>query len=279
MQTFTLLALPALSDNYIWLLHDGRLALAVDPGQAAPVQRALAQGGLELAGILVTHHHADHLGGVAALHAATGAPVHGPAHPDMPAPSTPYSPEPGRSQSARLLGLPWQVMAVPGHTATHLAWFSPAVPLAAGAAPVLFCGDTLFSGGCGRVFEGTPAQMLASLETLAALPDDTLVCCGHEYTVANLRFACAVEPGNARLAQWLARARAQRQAGQPTLPAVLGQEKALNPFLRCRQPALAQAVRRHAAARGADIPAHPDTEDGRAVATLTALREWKNHFQ
>ena len=280
-----LLALPALNDNYVWLLHDGRQALAVAPGDSAPVLRALAapaapaNGRLTLAGLLLTHHHADHTGGAAALHAATGAPVFGPAQVSLPAPTpAPLTVVQG-GDAVPLLGLQWQVLAVPGHTATHVAYFCERVEANGVSAPLLFCGDALFSGGCGRVFEGTPAQMLASLDALAALPDATRVCCGHEYTLANLRFARAVEPDNAQLAHWQARCQALREAGRPTLPSTIGQEKAINPFLRCRVPQVASAVRR------APVPApavsgagSASGEAADAVAVFAALREWKNRF-
>ena len=179
----------------------------VDPGDEAPVHTALVSDGLRLASILVTHHHPDHVGGVAALAAAHSAPVWGPAREHVPAPFTPVA----EGDAVELLGLRFEVIEVPGHTAGHVAYY-------AGAgldAPLLFCGDTLFSGGCGRLFEGTPAQMHASLQRLAALPDATQVCCAHEYTLANLRFATAVEPGNAALAAYLEACQARRAAGAP----------------------------------------------------------------
>jgi hydroxyacylglutathione hydrolase len=179
-----LIALPAFSDNYLWLWQQDLLAVVVDPGDAAPVLQALAKEGLKLAAILVTHHHADHVGGVRELHLTTGAPVFGPAREDVPAPFTPVM----QGDALELLGQSVEVLDVPGHTAGHVAYFLPN----AAPSPVLFCGDTLFSGGCGRIFEGTPAQMLASLDSLAALPASTQICCAHEYTVSNLRFALTV---------------------------------------------------------------------------------------
>ena len=167
-----LIALPAFNDNYLWLLHDGQQALVVDPGDAAPVRAALERLALRLASILVTHHHADHTGGVAELRAETGAQVFGPARERIPEPYTPLQ----GGDVVQTLGVSFRVIDVPGHTAGHIAYFADAVA----GAPLLFCGDTLFSGGCGRIFEGTPAQMLASLDTLAALPADTRVCCAHE---------------------------------------------------------------------------------------------------
>ena len=254
-----LIALPAFDDNYFWLLHDGQQALVVDPGDAAPVRAALDQRGLQLASILVTHHHGDHTGGVAELRAATGAQVFGPARERIPEPFTPLH----GGDEVQALGIRFRVIDVPGHTAGHIAYFADAVA----GAPLLFCGDTLFSGGCGRIFEGTPAQMLASLDTLAALPADTRVCCAHEYTLGNLRFACAVEPGNRVLADYQRHCQQLRETGQPTLPSSIGTERAINPFLRSREPAVTQAV--HARTPSA-------TGD---VAVFAALREWKNEFR
>ena len=162
-----LIALPAFNDNYLWLLHDGQQALVVDPGDAAPVRAALERLGLRLASILVTHHHADHTGGVAELRAETGAQVFGPARERIPEPYTPLQ----CGDVVQTLGVSFRVIDVPGHTAGHIAYFADDVA----GAPLLFCGDTLFSGGCGRLFEGTPAQMKSSLDKLAALPDDSLV--------------------------------------------------------------------------------------------------------
>lgn len=255
-----LIALPAFEDNYFWLLHDGREALVVDPGDAEPVQAALRQHRLKLASILVTHHHGDHTGGVAALHQATGAQVYGPARETIPRPFTALQ----GGDEIEALGQRFRVIDVPGHTAGHIAYLAHDVD----GAPLLFCGDTLFSGGCGRIFEGTPAQMLASLDALAALPPDTRVCCAHEYTLSNLRFARAVEPGNAALAEYQQRCQVLRAANAPTLPTTIGTERAINPFLRSRESAVAQAVRAHAGLA---------TDDETAV--FAALREWKNEFR
>ena len=231
----------------------------VDPGDAAPVLAALQQHKLQLAAILVTHHHADHTGGVAALRQATGAQVFGPAHEVMPEPLTRL----GGDETVQVLGLTFQVIDVPGHTAGHIAYYCADMD----GAPLLFCGDTLFSGGCGRLFEGTPAQMLASLDTLAALPDTTRVCCTHEYTLSNLKFAAVVDPGNEALVHYTTTARSLRAAQQPTLPSTLGLERQINPFLRTRQAALIQA------AQGFDASAHDE------VGIFAALRQWKNEFQ
>ncbi|WP_454909291.1 hydroxyacylglutathione hydrolase [Variovorax gossypii] len=258
----TLVPLPAFADNYIWMLHDGSHAIVVDPGDAQPVFDALARHKLQLAAILVTHHHADHTGGVGALHAATGAAVRGPAHERIPEPYTPLV----QGDVAEALGLRFEVIDVPGHTAGHIAYFLPAAP---SQAPLLFCGDTLFSGGCGRLFEGTPAQMLASLDALAALPGDTRVCCAHEYTLSNLRFALAVEPANADLTHYNARCESLRAQGQPTLPSQLATERLINPFLRSREATVLRAVRAHA-----ELAA-----DAAEADVFAALRQWKNDFR
>ena len=258
-----LIALPAFSDNYLWLWQQDQLAVVVDPGDAAPVLQALADHGLTLAAILVTHHHADHVGGVRELHLATGAQVFGPAHEEVPAPFTPVM----HGDHLELLGQTVAVLDVPGHTAGHVAYFLPNAP----HSPVLFCGDTLFSGGCGRIFEGTPAQMLASLDSLAALPPTTRVCCAHEYTLSNLRFALAVEPSNTDLQTYMAQCQQLRAQGTPTLPAQLGTELQINPFLRARHPRV-----RHAVAQHAGLSALEQTDD---VAVFAALREWKNDFK
>ncbi|RZL66468.1 MAG: hydroxyacylglutathione hydrolase [Variovorax sp.] len=259
----TLVPLPAFADNYIWMLHDGTHAIVVDPGDAQPVFDALAREALQLAAILVTHHHPDHTGGVAALHAATGATVFGPARERIPEPFTPLA----QGDVADALGLRFEVIDIPGHTAGHIAFFLPAG--ASTGAPLLFCGDTLFSGGCGRLFEGTPAQMLASLDALAALPDDARVCCGHEYTLANLRFALAVEPDNVELTPYIAQCEALRARGQPTLPSSLATERRINPFLRSREATVLRAVCAHAG-----LPADAQEPD-----VFAALRQWKNDFR
>ncbi len=255
----TLIPLPAFDDNYLWMLHDGHKALVVDPGDARPVLDALERLGLQLESILVTHHHADHTGGVAELRNATGAQVFGPAAEDIPEPLTRLS----GGQTCKAMGLQFTVMDVPGHTAGHIAYFCAAMD----GAPLLFCGDTLFSGGCGRLFEGTPAQMLVSLDSLAALPDDTRVCCTHEYTLSNLRFARAVEPDNADLQQYQAHCQRLRDQGLPTLPSHLLLERKINPFLRSREPGVIAAAAAHDAAMT------------QSVGAFACLRQWKNDFR
>ncbi|MDD2546935.1 MAG: hydroxyacylglutathione hydrolase [Burkholderiaceae bacterium] len=256
-----LLPLPAFTDNYIWMLHDGRQALVVDPGDASPVLQALHTLGLQLQAILVTHHHADHTGGVAALREATGAQVWGPASERIPEPLVRLQ----HGDTVDVLGLPFAVLDVPGHTAGHIAYYCADLD----GAPLLFCGDTLFSGGCGRLFEGTPAQMLHSLDQLASLPDKTRVCCTHEYTLSNLKFARAVEPDNQALVRYIDQCEALRARQQPTLPSSMALERDINPFLRVRNATVA------AAAQGFDAR----ISESDAVAVFAALREWKNEFR
>lgn len=252
---FDVIRIPAFKDNYIWLLRNGRSAIVVDPGDARPVLDHLAKDGLSLEAILVTHHHADHQGGVAALLEHHPAAVFGPATESITGLNQPLR----GGETIRLDGLAaeFQVLAVPGHTLGHLAYYG---------AGCLFCGDTLFGGGCGRLFEGTPAQMAASLASLAALPDQTAVYCAHEYTEANLRFALAVEPGNRRLQRRIDAVAVARAKGLPTIPTSIALEKATNPFLRCAESAVIAAARRRMA--GANDP----------VDVFAALRDWKNDY-
>ena len=258
-----LIALPAFSDNYIWLLHDGQRALVVDPGDAAPVIAALDALGLTLAAILVTHHHPDHVGGLAALRSRLNGPIFGPARERIPEPFTPLLD--GAVVEAN--GWDFEVIDVPGHTSGHIAYFHRPADDEKGAAPILFCGDTLFSGGCGRLFEGTPAQMHHSLSRLGALPGNTRVCCAHEYTLSNLRFAAAVEPANAALGRYIAQCEAVRAQGQYTLPSSIAVELAVNPFMRCDAPDVVAAALAHGAPNAS------------GAAVLGALREWKNGFR
>lgn len=255
----TLLPLPAFDDNYIWMLHDGHQAVVVDPGDEAPVIAALQAQGLTLTGILVTHHHADHVGGVDALRPYLHGPVWAPAGESTPEPNIPLT----DGDEIDVLGRRFEVIEVPGHTAGHIAY----AERGAAEAPLLFCGDTLFSAGCGRMFEGTPAQFHRSLQRLAALPDDTRVCCTHEYTLSNLRFAAAVEPDNAARRAHQVWCEAERAAGRPTLPSRLSTERAINPFLRCAEADVVAAARAHGAA------------DDSGPAVFAALRRWKDGFR
>lgn len=253
-------ALSALSDNYIWFLSDPEsgTALVVDPGEAEPVLQALAEDGRTLTAILLTHHHGDHIGGTAELKEL---------YPD----ATIYAPADDRIRLAAtrvghgdIIEMPapaarFEVIEVHGHTRSHVAYFGEGL---------LFCGDTLFSLGCGRLFEGTPSEMLASLDRLARLPGDTRVCCGHEYTVANAAFALTIEPDNAALQTRAKAARALRERGEPTLPARISEERAANPFLRVD------------AIAGERFPDSSDEGGGASrVDRFAALRRAKDHFR
>lgn len=252
----SLTALPALQDNYIWTLAgtDQRTVI-VDPGEAAPVARAIAAG-LRPCAILLTHHHLDHIGGAAELAERHQLPVYAPDDPRIPFAAIRVAD--GDEVTLDAAGLRFSVLQVPGHTTSHVAYVGEGVA---------FTGDTLFSLGCGRLFEGTPAQMLASLQRLAALPAQTLVCCGHEYTLANAAFAKAVDPDNAALDARIAEAGAQRAAGRPSLPTTMAGERATNPFLRCDDPQVA-----------AQVAAHWGTPFADELATFAALRRWKDGF-
>jgi len=252
---FNVIRIPAFKDNYIWLLRKGASAAVVDPGDARPVLDVLDREGLSLTSILVTHHHADHQGGVAELLAHHPAEVFGPAAESIAGLSRPLSG--GETVRIAACDVEFQVIAVPGHTLGHIAYYG---------AGCVFCGDTLFAGGCGRLFEGTAAQMADSLARLAALPDDTAVYCAHEYTEANLRFALAVEPGNLQLQSRVDEVARARARGLATVPSTMAIEKASNPFLRCGEPEVAASARRR-------VPAAADD-----VAVFAALREWKNGF-
>ena len=244
----------AFKDNYIWTLRDGKRAAVVDPGDARPVIDYLAREKLDLVAILATHHHADHVGGIPELLERGRVPVYGPR--GEPIESLTRAVHEGDSVTIPELGVSFAVLDIPGHTRAHIAYYG---------ADCLFCGDTLFACGCGRVFEGTPEQMYASLEKLRALPDSTRVYCGHEYTLANIGFARSVEPGNAALGAREARDRKLREAGKPTLPTTLGEEKATNPFLRCLEPAVVESANKYLGARAAD-----------PVRVFAAIRDWKN---
>jgi hydroxyacylglutathione hydrolase len=254
---YTLTPLPAFADNYIWLLTDtAGNAAAVDPGDAAPVQRALDAQNLKLRAVLATHHHPDHVGGAAELATRHGCPVFGPAREAREVVTLPL--EEGQEIELPGLGARFRVLDIPGHTAGHIAFFGHGI---------LFSGDTLFSAGCGRLFEGTPAQMSGSLAKLAALPESMRVCCGHEYTVNNLRFAAALEPDNCAIREHAKHCSALRARGEATLPSTMAAERSINPFLRCSEPAVREAASRHAGAMLTD-----------PVEIFAVIRQWKDGF-
>lgn len=252
--TIRLTPVSAFADNYIWVLHDATRAVAVDPGDATPLLAFIDSEALQLDAVWITHHHADHIGGLPALLARwPQLQIYGP-------PGVEHINQPVMEGSeVAAFGQQAQVLAVPGHTANHLAYLW---------GRHLFCGDTLFGAGCGRIFDGTISQLHASLQRLAALPDDTLCYPAHEYTLSNLQFALAVEPGNAALQARWQQDQATRAALRPTLPTSIGQEKASNPFLRVVSPEVVATAARQA---GHDLA---DSE-----AIFATLRNWKNHFR
>jgi hydroxyacylglutathione hydrolase len=248
--------IPALVDNYIWLLADAvGNAAVVDPGEAAPVERVLARRGLTLQSILITHHHPDHIAGVAKLCRGRHVEVIAPAEERIP-----HADRRVGHGDVVTLALPaarFEVMAVPGHTTSHIAYAGEGL---------LFCGDTMFSLGCGRLFEGTPAQMLASLDQLIDLPDETLVCCGHEYSQTNARFALSIDGDNAALKSRAKDIEEKRSRGEPTVPSTMGMERAANPFLRTDSDAVAAWAAREAGAQD-------------RVSRFAALRNAKDSFR
>lgn len=255
----TIEPISAFSDNYIWLLSDSDKgeAFVVDPGDAAPVFATLEARKLNLTGILITHHHFDHTGGLEALSSAFNPVVFGPRNPAIAGIKERLE----AGDQIQVLGQSFEVLEVPGHTLDHIAFFH------SGAKPLLFCGDTLFAGGCGRVFEGTAPMMHRSLQLLAALPADTRVYCAHEYTLANLAFARAVEPDNEALTRRVADAEASRARDEPTVPSRLALELATNPFLRCTEPALQASLQ----AQGKLVGESADE-------IFAAVRGWKDNF-
>lgn len=253
----SVIPIPALNDNYIWLLRqDSNPEVAiVDPGDASPVIDVLEREGLQLKTVLITHHHHDHTGGLAELIQQYRPHVIGPQNPNIDGIDQRLS----EGDECQVLSRRFEVLEVPGHTLDHIAFFSAGIP------PLLLCGDALFCGGCGRLFEGDPEQMHTSLSKLATLPGDTLVFAAHEYTLANLRFAKAADPQNATIDRFLDECQRTRDQGKPTLPSSIARELQINPFLRTDDP----GVRRAAAAQG-------DTDSD--LATFATLRAWKDRF-
>jgi hydroxyacylglutathione hydrolase len=252
-------AVPAFQDNYLWVVTEGKRAAVVDPGDSVPIEAFLEARGLELCAILATHHHGDHVGGLVALASRWKCPVFGPAHERIEGIGTRLVE--GERITVPGLDIELDVLDVPGHTSGHIAYVD------AGKRDFVFCGDTMFACGCGRLFEGTPEQMSHSLAKLARLPAHTRVYCAHEYTLSNIRFAEAVEPGNARLAERKARESAKRARGEPTVPSTIGEERATNPFIRCAEPEVVASAERHA---GRKLQGE--------VEVFAEIREWKNNF-
>lgn len=254
-----LIAIPAFSDNYIWMVCKNNHAVVVDPGDAQPVLDTLQQHGLQLNAILITHHHNDHVGGLSKLKQETNAIVYGPAKETIPVCDNPVIQ--GDAVNIPKLNLSLKVLDIPGHTSGHIAFYG-----LLNNQPLVFCGDTLFAGGCGRIFEGTPAQMYESLNKLATLDPNTLVCCAHEYTLSNLQWAITVEPDNQLLQQRLAETIEMRKQGITTLPSTINTELQTNPFLRTQYPSIISAASNYADQPLAD-----------PINILAHLREWKNN--
>ena len=253
---FNITAIPALRDNYIWAIHDDQRAILVDPGETAPALDFLHNRSLQLEAILCTHRHNDHIGGIAKLREVYNVPVHGRRHPNNPHITNDL--REGDQLQLEAFSIRFDIIEIPGHLDDHIAFIAP---------DILFCGDVLFGAGCGRNFEGTPAQLHHSLQRLALLPDTTRVYCAHEYTVANLHFALAWEPDNPAIKERIAATQQLRAAHLPTLPSSIALEKSTNPFLRCAQPAIIHTLQQHGLS---------DTSE---LGVFTALREWRNNFQ
>lgn len=263
MPTIQIQPIPAFHDNYFWLIHNGKSAIIVDPGDAVPVHAYLKQHQLNLCAILITHHHADHIGGVTGLISSQTMPVFGPWADQKSGriPTITRGCRQGESVFLPELDLNFEVIEVPGHTSTHIAYYCAELTS-------LFCGDTLFAGGCGRLFEGTAAQMVHSLHKIASLPANTKIYCAHEYTLANLRFALAVEPGNQALQIRFKQVCAAREQGLATVPSRLDLELQTNPFLRASSPEIIRTLQSQ----------HKLADVTDEVTVFAAVRQWKNTF-
>ncbi len=261
----TITPIPAFADNYIWAMVADSKCVVVDPGDAAPVVNFLAERKLTLHAIFVTHHHADHIGGVDELTALSPVPVYGPAAENIACVTHPLTEGDSVVLSA-FVDQPFQVIEVPGHTRGHIAYVS---------GDILFCGDTLFAAGCGRLFEGTAAQLLESLTRLAALPEETRVFCTHEYTLSNLRFALAVDSENVALNERVFIEQERRSRNVPTLPSSIALERATNPFLRCDTAGIVAEAQIYARGHANLSSATVSNE----LSVFTVLRQWKNEFR
>ncbi len=254
---YDIVAIPAFEDNYIWTIHNARHAVVVDPGDAAPVLSWLASHDVKLTGILCTHRHHDHVGGIEELRAVYNVPVYGRQHKKNP--HITHDLRDGEKLDLEEFALSFDIMEVPGHIDDHIAYYSS-------GSGMLFCGDVLFGAGCGRNFEGSVNALHRSLQRIASLPPSTLAYCAHEYTASNLRFAWVCDPDNPDVADRIEKTARMRAAGQSTVPFTIGIELATNPFLRCKEPAILQSLKR----MGYDAA---DEE-----SAFAALREWRDKF-
>ena len=264
---FNITAIPALKNNYIWAIHNDHRAVVVDPGEARPVLEFLDARGIQLDSILCTHRHADHIGGILKLREVYNVPVHGRQYPGNP--HITHELREGDQLKLEQFGLEFNIIEIPGHLNDHIAYVAPGM---------VFCGDVLFGAGCGKIFEGTPAQMHHSLQRLALLPDSTQVYCGHEYTAANLRFALACEPGNTAIQQRIITTTELRAANLPTLPSTIALEKATNPFLRCAQAEIICTLKQRGLSDMSEQGELGELAELSELAVFTALRAWKNLF-
>ncbi len=252
----SIVPIKAFHDNYIWCLRNGENAVVVDPGDANPVFDYLNKEKLNLVGILITHHHPDHVGGNKTLLSKFQVPIYGPKKEKIP--GITHCLEEGDQIFIKDINQNFRIIDIPGHTLGHIGYYND---------KLLFCGDTLFSCGCGRLFEGTPKQMYQSLAKIAGLPDEIMIFCGHEYTEANINFALSVEPENKNLSDFQNKVKLLRDQGLPSLPVRLSQEKQTNPFLRVHKPNIARTLINNRKVSST----HPKD-------VFAALRKWKDYF-